>query len=221
VAHPTIAELTAAAAAADEPLLVAPGSKNFGGVDPLGLRQINFDLMDEVLPGLNNVARHVRPFVVVAWAWRRALQRAQTLRIKVIKQSELQDFVDRIEVLYVLSQILRDKEADLPGRQYLAPWLKDPEFRFGDAKWKKRREERKYSTALSAPINAVHGIEDCALHDARDTCGHGRGRPCDERRAEHRLIPVGDLVRPYGFSNQGDDNECDHTPARPFHRVLL
>jgi hypothetical protein len=159
MAQPTIAELTAAAAATDEPSLVAPGGKNFGGVDPLGLRQINFDLMDEVLPGLNNVARHVRPFVVVAWAWRRALQRAQALHIEVIKQSEMQDFVDRIEVLYVLSQILRDKDADLPGRQYLAPCLKDPEFRFGDAKWKKRREERKYSTALSAPINYGPGLK--------------------------------------------------------------
>jgi hypothetical protein len=139
MAQPTIAELTATAAAADEPSLVAPGSENFGGVEPLGLRQINFDLMDEALPGLNNVARHVRPFVIVAWGWRRALECARALQVKVIKQGDLQDFVDRIEVLYVLSQILRDKDADLPDRQYLAPWLKDPEFRFGDAKWKKRR----------------------------------------------------------------------------------
>lgn len=159
MAQPTIAELAAAVTTADEPGFVAPGSKNFGGVDPLGLRQINFDLMDEVFPGLNNVARHIRPFVVVAWAWRRGLQRAQALGLKIIKQGELQDFVDRIEVLYVLSQVLRDKEVDLPGRQYLAPWLQETEFRFGGAKWKKRREEREYSTALSAPINYGPGLK--------------------------------------------------------------
>lgn len=159
MAQPSIAELAGAAAAADEPGFVARGSRNFGGVDPLGLRQINFDLMDEVFPGLNNVARHIRPFVVVTWAWRRALQRAQALGLKVMKQGELQDFVDRIEVLYVISQVLRDKDADLPGRQYLAPWLKETEFRFGDARWKKRREERKYSTALSAPINYGPGLK--------------------------------------------------------------
>ncbi len=115
--------------------------------------------MDEVFPGLNNVARHIRPFVVVAWAWRRASQRAQALGLKVIKQGDLQDFVDRIEVLYVLSQVLRNKDADLPGRQYLAPWLKDPEFRFGGAKWQQRRKERRYSTALSAPINYGPGLK--------------------------------------------------------------
>ena len=75
----TLAELTAAAAVAQEPGFTTPGRTKFGGVDPLGLRQINFDLMDEVLPGLNNVARHIRPFAVVTWAWRRALQQAQAL----------------------------------------------------------------------------------------------------------------------------------------------
>ena len=159
MAHATIAELSAAAASADEPGFVAWSNRRFGGVDPLGLRQINFDLMDEVFPGLNNVARHIRPFVVVTWAWRRARQRAQTRAEKSIKESALQDFVARIEVLYVLSQILRNKEVDLPGRQYLAPWLKEKEFRFGDAKWKKRCEERKFSTALSAPINYGPGLK--------------------------------------------------------------
>ncbi len=159
MAQPSIADLAAAAAAADGPGFVTPGKTKFGGVDPLGLRQINFDLMDEVFPGLNNVARHIRPFVVVAWAWRRVLQRAQALGLNVIKQGQLQDFVDRIEVLYVLSQVLRDKDVDLPGRQYLGPWLKESEFAFGGAKWKKRREERAYSTALSAPINYGPGLK--------------------------------------------------------------
>lgn len=157
--QPSIVELVAAAAAADDPGFVRPGNKKIGGVDPLGLRQINFDLMDEVLPGLNNVARHIRPFVVVAWAWRRALERAKALGRKVIKQDDLQDFVDRIEVLYVLSQALRDKNTDLPGRQYLGPWLKELGFTFGGRKWKRRREEREYSTALSAPINYGPGLK--------------------------------------------------------------
>jgi hypothetical protein len=71
----------------------------------------------------------------------------------------LQDFVDRIEVLYVLSQALRNKNTDLPGAQYLSPWLKEMEFKFGGAKWKQRRKEREYSTALSAPINYGPGLK--------------------------------------------------------------
>ena len=131
----------------------------FGGVDPLGLRQINLDLMDEVLPGLNNVARHIRPFVVVTWAWRRAHQQAQTLGKSTIRQDELQDFVDRIEVLYALSQFLRNESSDLPGSQYLAPWLKEVQLKFGGAKWQQRREERRYTTALSAPVNYGPGLK--------------------------------------------------------------
>src|ERR1039458_8791770 len=111
-----LAELTASAAVADDPGFAPEGVSRFGGVDPLGLRQINFDLMDELLLGLNNVAHHIRPFVVVTWAWRRAQQTAQSLGTDVIKQDDLQDFVDRIEVIYVWSQLLRDPNVDLPGR---------------------------------------------------------------------------------------------------------
>ena len=155
----TLAELTAAALEAQEPGFTTPGRTNFGGVDPLGLRQINFDLMDEVLPGLNNVARHVRPFVVVTWAWRRAHLQAKALGKTTIRQGDLQDFVDRIEVLYALSQFLRDENTDLPGSQYLAPWLKDAQLKFEGAKWQQRRKERRYSTALSAPINYGPGLK--------------------------------------------------------------
>lgn len=159
MAQPSIAELAAAAATADDPKFVTPTTTKFGGVDPLGLRQLNFDLMDEVFPGLNNVARHVRPFVVVTWAWRRAVQRAEGSGVPHIKAAELHDFVDRIEVLYVLSQILRNKDVDLPGRQYLARWLEESKLTFGGPKWKKRRTERAYSTALSAPVNYGPGLK--------------------------------------------------------------
>ena len=152
-------ELAAAAEAAQEPKFTTRGRTNFGGVDPLGLRQINFDLMDEILPGLNNVARHVKPFVVVAWAWRRAHQRAKLLGRTTIPRDKLQDFVDRIEVLYALSQFLRDERTDLPGSQSLAPWLHDTQLRFGGVKWNQQRKKRRYSTALSAPINYGPGLK--------------------------------------------------------------
>ena len=155
----TLAELKAAAASAQEPGFTTPGRTKFGGVDPLGLRQINFDLMDEVLPGLNNVACHIRPFVVVTWAWRRAREQAQALGKTTIRHGDLQDFVDRLEVLYALSQFLRDERTDLPGSRYLAPWLKELQLKFGGAKWLQRRKERRYSTALSAPVNYGPGLK--------------------------------------------------------------
>ena len=155
----TLTELKTVAAEAQGPGFTTPGRTKPGGVDPLGLRQINFDMMDRIFPGLNNVARHVRPFVVITWAWRRAHLQAKALGKTTIRQGEFQDFVDRIEVLYAVLQFLRDENTDLPGSQYLAPWLKDTQLRFEGAKWQQRRKERRDSTALSAPINYGPGLK--------------------------------------------------------------
>ena len=61
-------------------------------------------------------------------------------------------------MIFVWSQMLKDPNADLPGRQ-VAPLLHAPEFKFGGVSWQKRREDRRYSTALSAPINYGPGLK--------------------------------------------------------------
>jgi len=153
MAQPSLAEMTAAAAAATGPGFTPASVPKLGGVDPLGLRQINFDLMDQVFPGLNNVARHIRPFVLVAWAWRRANELAKNSGARTVPVEQLRDFVDRIEVIYVWSQLLTNPAADLPGRQVLANLVQAKDFTFGGAHWRQRRTTRRYSTALTAPIN--------------------------------------------------------------------
>src|SRR5262249_35705645 len=153
MAQASLAELTARSAAAAEPGFTPAAVPKLGGVDPLGLRQINFDLMDLVFPGLNNVARHIRPFVVVTWAWRRANQLAQNQGRRTIPVDLLLDFIDRIDVIYVWSQFLSDPSADLPGRRVLTNLLQADEWTFGGATWRSRRQIRRYSTALTAPIN--------------------------------------------------------------------
>jgi hypothetical protein len=152
VAQPSLADLIATAAAATEPAFVFAAVPKLGGVDPLGLRQINFDLMDQVFPGLNNVARHIRPFVVVTWAWRRARQLAEARGINEVLVDELRDFVDRIEVIYAWSQFLRKSDADLPGRQVLAPLVGSDRWLFGGSGWRERRNARRDSTAFTAAI---------------------------------------------------------------------
>lgn len=59
--------------------------------------------MDQVFPALNNVARHLRPFVVVAWACRRATELATKQGADRIAEADLLDFVSRIEVIYAWS----------------------------------------------------------------------------------------------------------------------
>jgi hypothetical protein len=115
--------------------------------------------MDEVLPDLNNVARHIRPFVVVTWAWRRAKQLADAQGRKKINIDALRDFVDRIEVIYAWSQFLANPNADLPGRRVLNNLLGARTWTFGGSAWRKRRDDREYSTALTAPINYGPGLK--------------------------------------------------------------
>lgn len=149
----SLADLIRNAAASTEPRFAEELNIATGGVDPLGLRQINFQLMDLVLPGLNNVARHIRPYTVISWAWRRAAHCAQASGRAFIPDTEIVDVVDRIEVLFTWSQLLRDSDTDLPGRDFLASLLNKDRFAFGGPKWKKMCEARRYSTALSAPVN--------------------------------------------------------------------
>lgn len=149
----SLAEIIEAAEDTQEPGLISSSLPQPGGVDPLGLRQINFDLMDQVFPGINNIARHIRPFSVVTWAWRRAATIADQHGQTLVPVSVLRDFVDRIEVVFAWSQFLRDPECVLPGRDVLAPLLHRAEYEFGGDEWERRKTARAYSTALSAPIN--------------------------------------------------------------------
>lgn len=159
MADPTINELLVAAASAEAPSFPPPGRIKSGGVDPLGLRQVNFDLMDRVLPGLNNVARHVRPFVVVTWACRRAKQLADAEGLPDARVDDLVDFVDRIEVIYAWSQFLRSPGADLPGRDVLASLMRRDKYDFGGDEWRRRCKAREFSTAFTAPVNYGPGLK--------------------------------------------------------------
>ncbi len=147
---PSLAEVIERAARSDGPVLTSvEGMPRLGGVDPLGLRQINFDLMNEVLPGLNNAGQRIRPFVVVAWAARQAKRLGDG---SVTSELVIRDFIDRIEVLYAWSQFLRDTSAQLPGRQVLGPLVAANSYEFGGEAWEGLKDSRKQSTAFTAAI---------------------------------------------------------------------
>jgi hypothetical protein len=145
------------------PWLVDPTVPSVGGVDPLGLRQINFDLMDRVFPGLNNVARHIRPFTIVAWAWRRT-RNLSLSRDLSLPLSTHEDFVARIEVAFVWSLILAEngapaRDIDVPGKQRVSDYVAGQrELRFGDERWQAFVKSRRNSTALTAAINYGPGL---------------------------------------------------------------
>jgi len=146
-------ELLDTARSAGEARAVDRSKINFGGVDPLGLRQINFGLMDRVLPDLNNVASHIRPYTLMAWAWRRVRHVLERGKRQSAKPEEMRDFVDRIEAIYAWSQFLIDPRADIPGAQAMRPMLDAKQYRFGGEEWEARRNMRRYSTGFISPLN--------------------------------------------------------------------
>lgn len=154
-----IATLIEQSGVVDSPVITERSGVSPGGVDPLGLRQLNFDLMDEILPGLNNVANRVKPFLLMAWAWRQA-RRLVAREGGSVPDDELRDFVDRIEAVYAWSQFLTDPDAGIPGRQALAELLAPGtvEYEFGGAAWVRRRDLRRSSTGLISPLNYGPGL---------------------------------------------------------------
>lgn len=164
---PTLEQIIAAGRSSAEPGLVSPMDVTFGGIDPLGLREINFDLMDETFPGINNVANHVRPYVLTTWSWSRALEIAGQTEHEVLEGPELtrtleamEDFVDRIEVIYLWSQILRDPTVGLPGRWSLGSIPTAESYVFGGPAWTALRRQRRYSTSFRAAANYGPGLRN-------------------------------------------------------------
>lgn len=156
----SLEELLAAATVAAAPSIVEDSEVRVSSVDPLGLRQINFDLMDRILPGLNNVADRLRPFVLMAWAWRRVRIVIERDGSGGATDQAMRDFVDRIEAIYAWSQFLLDRSAGIPGGDALADLVIGPSdtYRFGGDAWEKRRNLRRTSTGLVSPLNYGPGL---------------------------------------------------------------
>lgn len=128
------------------------------GVDPIGLRQINLDLMDATVPGINNVTQHVRPYTFMAWAWWRASQYAgqeDTIPEKII------DLVERYEAIYAWSNSLAGTpfRGEVAVRKHLNPKADSGTFTFEGQAWS---DYKKQKTGFMAPteygpsIKSVH-----------------------------------------------------------------
>jgi len=155
-----IDKLIQAASEITDPAIVAKSKVEVGGVDPLGLRQINFDLMDKVLPGLNNVAEKLRPFVLMTWAWRRVRHVIERDKRGGATEEQMRDFVDRIEAIYAWSQFLINPNAKIPGAQALKELVygERESYKFGGKAWHSRRDTRRTSTGLISPLNYGPGL---------------------------------------------------------------
>lgn len=199
-----LADLIAHSAEAIESSVIPQAKVAPGGVDPLGLRQINFQLMDTVLPDLNNVATRVRPFVVLAWAWRQARRLVQQSGKSGEMRGQMLDFVDRTEAIYAWSQFLLSPAADLPGGQALRPLLTALEYQFGGPAWIKLRDTRRMSTGLISPLNYGPTLKSLGWVELTEFAGVLKEAPqVDETLDSFEACFAAELAHP-AFSQFGD-----------------
>ncbi|MBN8889594.1 MAG: hypothetical protein BGP12_20295 [Rhodospirillales bacterium 70-18] len=143
-----LAQIDAIFAAERAFLLVGDLTIEQSGVDPLGLRQLNLDLMDATVPGINNVTMHIRPYAFMAWAWWRSWQ--LTDPDGSCDSVELADRVMRYEAMFAWAHALAERPligATAIGR-HLPRKGEDRRFRFEGKRWQALKDEL---TSIMAP----------------------------------------------------------------------
>lgn len=139
----------------DEMLNLAPGFRvvdrvkiNESGVDPIGLRQLNLDLMDASVPGINNVTTHIRPYAFMTWAWWKAANVA--IESGASDSDVVRDLASRYEAMFAWSHSLAERPLRGVGviRKYLPLKGSDRAFIFKGGEWEALKQRM---TSLMAP----------------------------------------------------------------------
>lgn len=141
------------------------------GVDPVGLRQINLDLMDDAIPGINNVTQNVRPYTFMAWAAWKATRVAQAEGVD--DPAVIADLIDRYEALYAWSHLIAGSpfRGAVALKRTIARRDKGEPFVFAGAAWDEYRRTR---TSFMAPteygpsIKSMRYISTDGMNIARE-----------------------------------------------------
>jgi hypothetical protein len=103
--------------------LSPPNSEN-SGVDFLGLRQANLDMMADLIPGTNNVTPYIRPFSVLSWVFWKFHELCERTGKIAPTSNDIRAFRERIEVLFTWGARLANAPS-VPGKQAEPPDSKD------------------------------------------------------------------------------------------------
>ena len=116
------------------PFFISPYKEDSGGVDFLGLRQVNLHLIDLFLPGINNVTFYVRPYALmswIAWAFR------EMIGDRDVTRSEFIAFREKVEILFNWSHQLNDSGAGMAGNGQVAPHQGEGDISLEFSQWKR------------------------------------------------------------------------------------
>jgi len=106
--------------ATEGPCFVRPYRPDKGGVDFLGLRQVNLDMMSNCLPGINNVTSYIRPFSVVSWIYWKFHQLSEETGSRKATERDLKVWKEKVETLFTWSHDLNGV-LGIPGLSFAPP----------------------------------------------------------------------------------------------------
>lgn len=109
----------------DRPIFLAPLATMPGGVDYLGLRQVNLSLIQGLMPGLNSNTNRIRPYALCCWI---VYKFRELKKGPNFSASEFTAYKEALEVLYVWSHKLRGDAMSLPGVRSEPPGTRGPQL---------------------------------------------------------------------------------------------
>lgn len=129
------------------------------GVDFLGLRQANLDMMAEMIPSTNNVTSYIRPFSLLCWIFWKFPALCAEAEIEDPSSKELKAFRERIEVLFTWGARL-DNYPGIPGKQASPPISESPLLPLTFEAWRRVQSSTSLIAALwyGPAAKAVTGL---------------------------------------------------------------
>ena len=100
----------------DTAFFLLPPKGDNNGVDFLGLRQANLDMMAELIPSTNNVTSYIRPFSLLCWIFWKFHALCVEAEVSEPTSDELRAFRERIEVLFTWGARITNYPS-IPGKQ--------------------------------------------------------------------------------------------------------
>mgnify|MGYP001239823022 CR=1 FL=1 len=105
----------------DQPFFLPPRTGENNGVDFLGLRQTNLDMMADMIPSINNVTDYIRPFSLVCWVFWKFYDLCSAAGLEDPSREDIDRFRERIEVLFSWGASMHQNGGRIPGTGAVPP----------------------------------------------------------------------------------------------------
>lgn len=126
-----------------------------GGVDFLGLRQVNLDLMAECFPGINNVTYYIRPYSVLSWIYWKFYESKKADSDDKATAKELARFKEKVESLFLWGHQLNNVSG-IPGLRSKPHELEKGKANLTFKAWRRSAD----NTSLQAAVQYGPSVKD-------------------------------------------------------------